>query len=130
MDILNVTVPDFGAYPMRFTAKHTYCPVSTDFTLAFHPNPIVSLGNDSTICNPENIVLNAGPMFQSYLWSTGATTPTVTIKTPGNYSVDIVDNNGCKAADAVNIAFTNRPKIDLSKLETLICGKLQRPCGT
>ena len=123
VDILNVTVPDFGAYPMRFTAKHTYCPVSTDFTLAFHPNPVVTLGNDSTICNPENIVLNAGNQFQSYLWSTGATSPAITIKTPGNYSVNIVDNNGCKASDAVNIAFTNRPKIDLSKLETLICGK-------
>ncbi len=120
---LNVTVPEFGEYPMRFTAKHTYCPVSRDFKLAFHPNPVVSLGNDTTVCNPENIVLNAGSQFQSYLWSTGATTPTITIKTPGSYSVNIVDANGCKAADAVNIAFTNRPRIDLSKLETLVCGK-------
>ena len=120
---LNVSVPDFGPYPMKYTAQHTYCPVSKDFILEFHPNPVFSLGNDSTICNPDSIVLKAGNQFRNYLWSTGQTTPNITIKTPGNYSVNIVDNNGCKADDAVNIAFTNRPKIDLSKLETLICGK-------
>ncbi|MEI6139409.1 MAG: PKD domain-containing protein [Mariniphaga sp.] len=120
---LNVSVLDFGSYPMKYTAQHTYCPVSKEFALEFHPIPVFSLGNDSTICNPENIVLKAGNQFQSYLWSTGGATPNITVKTPGNYSVNIVDNNGCKATDAVNIAFTDRPKIDLSKLETLICGK-------
>jgi PKD repeat protein len=120
---LNVSVLDFGSYPMKYTAQHAYCPVSKEFTLQFHPSPVFSLGNDSTICNPDSIVLSAGNQFQGYLWSTSQTTPTVTIKTPGNYSVNIVDNNGCKATDVVNIAFTNRPKMDLSKLETLICGK-------
>jgi PKD repeat protein len=120
---LNVSVPDFGPYPMKYTAQHAYCPVYKEFTLQFHPNPVFSLGNDSTICNPDSIVLKAGNQFASYLWSTSGTTPNITVKTPGIYSVNIVDNNGCKAGDTVNIAFTNKPKIDLSKLEVLICGK-------
>lgn len=34
----------------------------------------------------------------SYVWSTGATSPTITGLTTGNYHVDIIDANGCHAA--------------------------------
>ncbi|MCB0549102.1 MAG: HYR domain-containing protein, partial [Phaeodactylibacter sp.] len=40
-----------------------------------------------------------------YLWSTGETTPTITITSPGDYSVTISDGNGCAIQAAGTTAF-------------------------
>jgi len=40
----------------------------------------------------------------SFLWNNGATTATVTGLTPGNYSVEITDANGCTATQAVTVS--------------------------
>ncbi|MCX6238072.1 MAG: PKD domain-containing protein [Bacteroidia bacterium] len=115
---------DEGTYPFILTAKDEFsCASTAAFKLGFYHSPIVNLGSDSTICNPENIKLNAGDGFADYLWSTTETTPAITVKKDGLYSVNIIDKSGCKTSDEMKVSFTNRPKIDLSKLETLICGK-------
>ena len=45
------------------------------------------------------------------------------VQKEGTYRVDIVDNKGCKAGDEIRVSFTDKPRLDLSKLDTLICGK-------
>ncbi|MCX6250433.1 MAG: hypothetical protein NTX61_06750, partial [Bacteroidetes bacterium] len=62
--------------------------------------PTVDLGNDATICPNGSKILNAGAGFSSYLWSTGATTQTITINSPGTYWVDAM-KWGCMASDTV-----------------------------
>lgn len=122
--LVSVDPADQGKYPFILTAKDTFsCASTVAFKLGFFKSPIVNLGNDSTICNPESIKLKAGDGFARYVWSTPDTTSTIMVKKSGIYSVHIIDNNGCKASDSVKIAFTDRPRLDLSKLETLICGK-------
>jgi len=74
------------------------------------PLHVVSLGQDSTTCGNNSVLLNAGT-HNSYLWSTGATTQTITIDTLGigagtfSYWVKVSDG-GCFASDTVNITFT------------------------
>ncbi|MCI5057175.1 MAG: T9SS type A sorting domain-containing protein [Flavobacteriales bacterium] len=65
--------------------------------------PTVSLGNDTIICDTSTLVLDAGPGFVNYAWSTLATTQTITASTAGTYSVTVTDNIGCNGADAILI---------------------------
>ena len=58
---------------------------------------------DTTICSTSSIMLDAGPAA-SYLWSTGATTQTITVNTPGVYQVAAVDSQGCAAADTIIVS--------------------------
>lgn len=122
---VSVAPADQGKYPFILTAKDTFSCVSTAaFNLGFFKSPVVNLGNDSTICNPQSIALNAGNQFADYLWSTTEKTPSIIVKNNGIYSVSITDTNGCKTSDSVKIAFTEPPKmLNLSSVDTLICGK-------
>ena len=120
---LEVNVPDFGIYPMVFKAIDLYCLSESKFDLAFYKPPTINLGNDTTICNPANIKLNVVPLYASYLWSTNETTSGIIVRKDGIYDVKITDKNGCKTNDEIKVSFTDKPKMDLSKLETLICGK-------
>jgi len=85
--------------------------------------PIVSLGRDTTICNPQTILLDAGEQFSSFLWSTSQTDQKITVADSANYFVEVTNKFGCKARDTIKVSFTDKPKLDFLRLDTLICGK-------
>ena len=63
--------------------------------------PTINLGNDTTACNP--VIINAGNGFSAYDWSTGATTASITVSTPGSYSVTVTASGGCKGSGAIMV---------------------------
>ena len=71
------TTPDIGAD--EFSA------MSTEF-----------LGADVSLCTGDSVMLSAGAPSDSILWSTGETTLTIWVSTPGTYDVSI--NGTCGAA--------------------------------
>jgi len=63
----------------------------------------VDLGPDQTLCPGGETELSAGIQKDSYLWSTGETTPTIIAKDSGTYSV-IVTKEQCSFKDTVHIS--------------------------
>ncbi|MDI1256589.1 MAG: YDG domain-containing protein [Flavobacterium sp.] len=59
------------------------------------PATIMTSG-PTTFCSGGNVTLTASAGV-SYLWSNGATTPSIIATTSGNYSVTITSDNGCTA---------------------------------
>lgn len=72
-------------------------------------NPVVNLGNDTTIKIDQSIILDAGFGFVDYDWSTGDITQTVTIDSTvlslglSSVMVTVTDNIGCTASDTISI---------------------------
>jgi gliding motility-associated-like protein len=65
--------------------------------------PVVDLGNDTTICAGEIIILSGGGSPDAYYaWSTGSSQPTIEITNPGYYSV-VTTLNGCVVFDDIRI---------------------------
>jgi len=65
---------------------------------------VINLGHDSVLCTGNNVTLNAGAGFTSYQWSTGASTSSILVSTPGAYWV--VGTNVCGTdRDTVNINY-------------------------
>jgi len=79
----------------------------------------ISLGGDKTICINDSITLDAGPLKDSYEWSTGDTVQTITITDPGQYWIVTV-KDGCTSADTINV-FEENPIISLGP-DTIVCG--------
>lgn len=68
------------------------------------PSP-VDLPARITGCNGTAVTLDAGSLYDTYLWSTGDTTPSISVSSAGVYSVTVTDMHGNSSTDAVQVDF-------------------------
>lgn len=79
----------------------------------------LDLGPDQAICNGVPVVLTTNySNATSYLWSTGETSPSITIDAIGTYSVDVIDM-GCFMQDTIN--FTEITFLNSLGNDTTVC---------
>lgn len=80
-----------GSYTFTYTIPaNGACPADqAAFTIGIGNFPPVHLGNDTTICQGQSIVLNASGPYNSYLWNNGSTAATRTVNATGTYSVKV-----------------------------------------
>ena len=86
--------------------------------------PTINLGIDTTICIGDSMLLDAGAGFASYLWSNNSTTQTITVASPGVYTVQITSGN-CVSTDTVIVNFIPcaLPVVSLASSDTILCEK-------
>ena len=73
-------------------------------------NPIIPIDDVVPICENTAISINAGSSFNSYFWSTGSNSQSVTISQPGNYSVTVTKNYGttiCSTTKNFTVVLSN-----------------------
>jgi len=83
-------------------------------------SPAISLQPSVSLCAEDSVVLKAGNGFKTYLWSTGATTQTITAKSAGNYFLAATDINNCISKDSTSITVFANPVVDLPD-DSLLC---------
>lgn len=95
--------------------------VSTDSIVIFKDtvNFQVDLPTSATICVGDSLTINAGDELYSYVWSTGATTNEITIKTPQLYKVSVTNCNAVVSEDSI-LLVVNNPQFSLES-DTSIC---------
>jgi len=94
-----------------------------DSIYTYLSDPVVKLGNDTTMCNPRSLKLDAGAGFVSYKWNTKDSTRSISVKTQGMYGVYATNKYNCTCRDSAYVFFVDNPKINLGSLDTLICGE-------
>ncbi len=65
--------------------------------------PDFTLGNDTVIPDGTILIVDAGEGYSTYNWSTGDTSRSVEIRSPGIYSVTVTNEYGCSASDAIEV---------------------------
>ncbi|HOW24315.1 MAG TPA: T9SS type A sorting domain-containing protein [Bacteroidales bacterium] len=108
-----------GTLSIVETIDSTGCQMNAGLQVAIHTLPVVSIGNDTSICHNHVLTLNAGNPGAQYLWSTGETSQSITIDTTGvgiggtkNISVIVTDAEGCASEDARSVYFEDCTGID------------------
>lgn len=97
-----------STFYIRFQST-TACPNTAVLTLTLKSPKKSERLRDQVICSNEHVLLDAGAGFTSYLWSTGATTPTINVGA-GNYYVDL-GFNGCIYRQNVSVTTAQAPTI-------------------
>jgi hypothetical protein len=99
-----IEVNTAGLYAVSVTGTNS-CMNSDTAIILFNPNLTpVMLGEDTRICLHDSVVLDAGPGYDHFYWSSGDITQQVTIKETGQYWVEVSDdNNVCRERDTVLI---------------------------
>lgn len=90
------------------------CPGIAQALVNVVPLPKPDLGNDTLMCAPATLTLDAGPgaLFQ---WSNGAVTQTIQVSTSGFYNVLVDGGNGtrCTGSDDIYVEFIDIPLVDI-----------------
>jgi gliding motility-associated-like protein len=121
----NVTAP--GKYWVYAYANNG-CSRSDTIYVNYVNAQAVSLGADTTLCVGDSVKLTANVASATYLWSTGVTGQTVTVKNNGQYWVK-VNNSGCSVLDTITVTFNPVPFFTLGN-DTIICDKDKLPLTT
>ncbi len=66
-----------------------------------YPLPVPELGEELLFCEGEEVQLDAGPGFISYIWNAGSTIQFQDLNLPGLYLVEVLDANGCAGRDSL-----------------------------
>ncbi|MES2763374.1 MAG: T9SS type A sorting domain-containing protein [Bacteroidota bacterium] len=81
-------------------------------------DPIVNLAT-SSLC-VDSVLLNAGNVGSTYLWSNASTTQTFMALSSGPQSVLVTNTDGCFASDSINVTIT--PTISIIGTNTVCIG--------
>jgi len=94
-----------GIYNIKISTHYDLCP-DTFFTndVTINPYPRVDLGPDTSLCPGSTplVLFDRAGGGGSYAWTTGATSPSISVTTDGTYGVTKTVN-GCAVADSITV---------------------------
>lgn len=97
-----------GFYNYVVKSSWAGCPDDTAAVDIRIATPIRDLGNDQTLCRDSvfRISLAVLPEFESWVWSTGSSAPSIVVNAPGLYSIAVTSEiNGCIFQDSIRIDY-------------------------
>lgn len=136
-----ISLPGFSTYTwsngantaqVNITSTGTYSVVVTDangcsgtdtIAVIINPLPVAGLGNDIVQCGGPLVLgpASTNPSYD-YLWSTGATTPTLSVNTSGQYTLTVTDSLNCTNTDNINVTINPVPTVTLGNDITVCQG--------
>ncbi len=97
-----------GTYTVTVTQNGCTGTASVTVTVSQPPSPVIT--GALSFCPGDGTILNAGNGYSSYQWSNGgSTTATLSVGTPGTYSVTVTNAAGCVGTASVTVTQSSIP---------------------
>ena len=97
-------ISKIGTYYVSVTDDYGCNASDTSFIIRINPLPTGFLPKDTAICSYGSLSLNAKTGFTNYLWSNNSTSPSITVVKPGQYQLQVTDNNRCVGKEIVTVS--------------------------
>lgn len=116
-DSLWIILPSSGATTdtVYFVVDNGYEVDSVMYVIAITDSLNVTLGNDTTLCEGETILLDAGSAGYYFDWGTGfiLDDSTLMVASTGLYNVNVTNGSNCTASDSIMVSFIESPVVIL-----------------
>ncbi len=122
----SITVSSTASLTVAVTQNGGCISQSATTNVTANPNPVadISANGPTSFCQGSNVILTASP-GNSWLWSNGATTQSITVNAGNNYSVTVTNASGCSALSpqtAVTVSPNPQVSITASPYRSLYPG--------
>jgi hypothetical protein len=114
-----IKVKTAGVYEVEVTGSGVGCSDKGSIEVFLQALPLVALADDISLCEGENLTLDAENLGLDYLWSTSETSQQIKVNTTSNYHVQVTDVLGCSNTDTVLVTVNDLPQITLSTPSTI-----------
>ncbi|MBO2012727.1 CARDB domain-containing protein [Hymenobacter negativus] len=117
-----------GTYVMNVTAVDAQGRAAIEYSRSFTVNTPTKfqpmLMPTVAACTGQTVTLSsaAAGTGATYLWSTGATTQSITVTTPGKYYINVTSGSGCVGSDTSRVTFNPAPVVALADTTAVTCG--------
>ena len=116
-----ISVLTAGIYTQEVTSNQK-CVSEETVDVDVYSNPTPSI-QGTTVCQGVPVTLtdlNDKGETTDFIWSTGATTATISPTTTGSFTLDVIDIHGCEGTSTTAVTFIAYPTVDLGK-DMVIC---------
>jgi hypothetical protein len=134
-----ITANTSGSYTVAVSNAFCSSPPSDPFVFTVNSKPTkptVNATGGGSLCGTGSVTLSAPAGLASYSWSSGQSTPDITVSTIGNFSVRTTNASGCQSdpSDVFTVTSGSIPKPVITPTgSTAICGsatvRLDAPAG-
>ena len=98
----NIQYAMFGTYHDTITTN--FCDSIATYIITEVANPVISLGNDTVLCENQSITYTLAPSYVSYTWNGAiSTNNTYSTNTIEDITVSVLDNNNCSGSATTSI---------------------------
>ncbi|MFN8396032.1 MAG: PKD domain-containing protein [Bacteroidia bacterium] len=118
-----INVSSAGTYTVTATDANG-CTNSATVAVSVLPSPTpnVTGPGSNSFCQGSTATLQASPGYSNYLWTTGHTTPSITVSIGGTYTVTVTDANGCTGTGSITMSVLTAPPVTITPSgSTSIC---------
>ena len=112
-------VSESGEYWVRVENS---CGIASDtIKIEFNQPLDIDLGNDTSFCYGQSVLLSPGGEYYSYFWQDGSTDSILQAGLTGYYWVIVTDSVGCSATDSIYIEANMEFGFSLGPDTSIIC---------
>ena len=111
-----------GEYQVTVTNSNQCSRVYQSYVVV-HELPVINITGETEICQGQSTVLSVtGSAVAQYEWSSGEQNASITVSTPGQYSVTATNIHGCTATVSRNVAVHALPEPAISGMVAVCMG--------
>jgi gliding motility-associated-like protein len=116
-----LNISSSGKYWVEVNANS--CTFSDTINILFENTPIIELGNDTSLCDGDTMIIGDPYSVTTYnwLWSDNSFYSSLEVTSLGKYWVQLTDiSTNCKASDTITVTFNAIPVVHLGD-DTILC---------
>jgi gliding motility-associated-like protein len=116
-----LVVHNAGSYSVMGTTTEGCKSLDTLRVIQVFSLPAPILDPNPVLCQGTTRILDAGVGYADYLWNNGSTAQAIQVNSTGDYSVQVIDQHGCKGQGATVINRLQPPPASFLGPDTAIC---------